>query len=69
MKVKSIQETLPVLGFDGDILLSANLDMSIGLQLQLPELLTCREERERTHQTTTVIQHSFIGFLEAFSSS
>ncbi|WP_430811063.1 MULTISPECIES: TraG family conjugative transposon ATPase [unclassified Carboxylicivirga] len=52
MKVKSITDTLPVLGFDGDILLSNNLDMTIGLQLQLPELLACSEEAlERMHDT------------------
>jgi len=44
MKVKSIHESLPVLGFDGDILLSRNLDVTIGLRLKLPELLSCSEE-------------------------
>ncbi|MBK3518255.1 TraG family conjugative transposon ATPase [Carboxylicivirga marina] len=44
MNVKSIQETLPVLGFDGDVMLSQNLDMTIGLKLQLPELLSCSDE-------------------------
>jgi conjugation system TraG family ATPase len=52
MKVKSIQESLPVLGFDGDVLLSNNLDMTIGLQLHLPELLACSaEELEQLHDT------------------
>ena len=52
MKIKSITEALPVLGFDGDILLSKNLDMTIGLQIQLPELLACSEDDlGRLHDT------------------
>ncbi len=35
---------MPVLGFDGDILLSSNLDMTIGIRLQLPELFSCSAE-------------------------
>jgi len=44
MKVKSIDISLPILGFNGDILVSNNLDMSFGLQLYLPELLSCSTE-------------------------
>ncbi|WP_163321768.1 TraG family conjugative transposon ATPase [Draconibacterium mangrovi] len=44
MRVKPIQISLPVLGFDGDILISNNLDMSFGLRLFLPELLSCSTE-------------------------
>ncbi|WP_319503281.1 TraG family conjugative transposon ATPase [uncultured Draconibacterium sp.] len=45
MKVKPIQISLPVLGFDGDILISNNLDMGFGLRLFLPELLSCSTEK------------------------
>ncbi|WP_439185417.1 TraG family conjugative transposon ATPase [Carboxylicivirga taeanensis] len=52
MKVKSIKETLPVLGFDGDVLLSNNLDMTIGIELQLTELLACSEsDLSKLHDT------------------
>ena len=45
MNVKPIQITLPVLGFEGDILISNNLDMGFGLRLRLPELLSCSTEK------------------------
>ncbi len=45
MRVKPIQISLPMLGFDGDILISNNLDIGIGLQLFLPELLACSTEK------------------------
>lgn len=45
MNVKPIQISLPVLGFEGDILISNNLDMGFGLRLFLPELLSCSTEK------------------------
>lgn len=45
MKVNSIEKTLSVLGFQGDFLISNNLDLSFGLKLELPELLSCSKER------------------------
>lgn len=45
MKVNSIEKTLSVLGFQGDFLISNNLDLSFGLKLELPELLSCSEGR------------------------
>lgn len=45
MNVKPIQICLPVLGFEGDMLISNNLDMGFGLRLSLPELLSCSAER------------------------
>jgi len=38
--VKPIDKSLSILGFNGDILVSNNLDMSFGLKLHLPELLS-----------------------------
>lgn len=43
--VKSIERSLPILGFNGDIMVSNNLDMSFGLKLHLPELLSCSTEQ------------------------
>ncbi|WP_204374930.1 hypothetical protein, partial [Sunxiuqinia dokdonensis] len=40
MQSKPIDQVLPVLGFNGDYLVSNNLDMGFGLKLQLPELLS-----------------------------
>ena len=52
MKTKPIEKCLPVLGFRGDILVSDNLDMSFGLKLRLPELLSCSSEQlYRLHDT------------------
>ncbi len=45
MKAKPIEKCLPVLGFHGDILVSDNLDLSFGLKLRLPELLSCSSEQ------------------------
>ncbi|MDQ2178573.1 TraG family conjugative transposon ATPase [Marinifilum sp. D714] len=45
MKVNSIEKTMSVLGFQGDFLISNNLDLSFGLKLELPELLSCSKER------------------------
>jgi hypothetical protein len=42
---KSIEKSLPILGFNGDILVSNNLDMGFGLQLFLPELLSLSSEQ------------------------
>ena len=44
MKVKSIEKSLPILGFNGDVVVSNNLDMGFGLRLELPELLSCSAE-------------------------
>ncbi|MBC2763977.1 MAG: TraG family conjugative transposon ATPase, partial [ANME-2 cluster archaeon] len=40
MPSKPIDQVLPVLGFNGDYLISNNLDMGFGLKLELPELLS-----------------------------
>ncbi len=45
MKVKPIEKSLPILGFNGDVLVSNNLDMGFGLRLELPELLSCSSEQ------------------------
>jgi conjugation system TraG family ATPase len=45
MQVKSIEQTLSVLGFQGDFLVSNNLDLSFGLKLELPESLSCSQEQ------------------------
>ena len=45
MNVKPIDKTLSILGFKGDFLISNNLDLSFGLKLKLPELLSCSEEK------------------------
>jgi conjugation system TraG family ATPase len=45
MHVKSIEQTLSVLGFQGDFLVSNNLDLSFGLKLELPESLSCSQEQ------------------------
>lgn len=44
MKVKPIDISLPILGFNEDVLVSNNLDMGFGLRLFLPELLSCSTE-------------------------
>lgn len=52
MNVKPIEQALPVLGFNGDLLVSNNLDMGFGLKLHLPELLSCsREQLYMFHDT------------------
>lgn len=45
MKVKTIDQTLSILGFKGDFLISNNLDLSFGLKLKLPEMLSSSEEK------------------------
>src|SRR6056297_971892 len=45
MRAKPIEKSLPVLGFNGDILVSNNLDAGFGLELVLPELLSLSCER------------------------
>ncbi|WP_159516900.1 TraG family conjugative transposon ATPase [Sunxiuqinia indica] len=45
MKIKNLQEVLPLLGFNGDILVSNNLDLSIGFRLGLPEVLSSSTEK------------------------
>ena len=45
MRAKPIEKSLPVLGFNGDILVSNNLDAGFGLELVLPELLSLSSER------------------------
>lgn len=52
MNVTSIEKALPILGFNNDFLISNNLDMGFGLQLQLPELLSCSRERLYSLQDT-----------------
>ncbi len=45
MKVKPIEKSLPILGFNGDTVVSNNLDMGFGLKLKLPELLSNSTEQ------------------------
>ena len=45
MNVKPIEKSLPILGFNGDLLLSNNMDMGFGLRLYLPELLSCSSDK------------------------
>ena len=45
MKIKMIEEVLPILGFNGNALVSDNLDLTIGLKLHLPEVLSCSGEK------------------------
>ena len=45
MNFKPIENSLPILGFNGDFLISNNLDIGFGLRLGLPELLTCSKEK------------------------
>lgn len=45
MKIKTIEEVLPILGFNADVLVSVNLDLTIGLKLHLPEVLSCSGEK------------------------
>lgn len=79
MNVKSIENTLPILGFNGDYLISNNLDMGFGLRLQLPELLSCsREHLYMLHDTfqrvvnllpvNTLLHKQDFFFVEPFKS-
>ncbi len=45
MKIKKLENTLPILGFNGDVQLSNNLDLTIGFRLKLPEVLSCSREK------------------------
>ncbi|BBE16312.1 conjugative transposon protein TraG [Aquipluma nitroreducens] len=45
MKIKNLETILPILGFNNDIQVSNNLDMTIGFRLQLPEVLSCSTEK------------------------
>ncbi|MDD4193429.1 MAG: DUF3875 domain-containing protein, partial [Mangrovibacterium sp.] len=45
MKIKNLEQVLPVLGFNGDVQISNNLDLTIGLRLHLPEVLSCSIEK------------------------
>ncbi len=44
MKIKKLESVLPILGFNGDVQVSGNLDLTIGFRLHLPEVLSCSEE-------------------------
>jgi len=44
MKVKKITDCMPMLGFQDQLLISPNLDMTIGIRLHLPELFSCSRE-------------------------
>ena len=41
MKIKNLETILPILGFNGEVQVSNNLDLTIGFKLQLPEVLSC----------------------------
>ncbi len=45
MNSKPLEQVLPILGFNGDVLISNNLDAGFGLKLGLPELLSCSREK------------------------
>ncbi|WP_159517958.1 TraG family conjugative transposon ATPase [Sunxiuqinia indica] len=45
MKIKNLESVLPILGFNGDVQISNNLDLTIGFRLQLPEVLSCSADR------------------------
>ena len=45
MKIKNLENILPLLGFNGDVLVSNNLDLTIGFRLRLPEVLSCSREK------------------------
>jgi len=45
MKVKNLESILPVLGFNDDVQVSNNLDLTIGFRLCLPEVLSCSTEQ------------------------
>ena len=52
MKIKTIEEVLPILGFNGNVLVSDSLNLTIGLKLHLPEVLSCSGEKiEQLHDT------------------
>ena len=45
MKIKNLESILPVMGFNGDVQVSNNLDLTIGFRLRLPEVLSCSTEQ------------------------
>ncbi|MGV8092076.1 MAG: TraG family conjugative transposon ATPase [Mangrovibacterium sp.] len=45
MKIQNLENVLPVLGFNGDIQISNNLDLTIGFRLHLPEALSCSTDQ------------------------
>ena len=45
MKIKNLENILALLGFNGDVLVSNNLDLTIGFRLRLPEVLSCSREK------------------------
>lgn len=45
MKIKNLDTVLPILGFNGDVQVSNNLDMTTGFRLYLPEVLSCSAEQ------------------------
>ena len=45
MKIKNLETILPILGFNGDVQVSNNLDLTIGFRLQLPEVLSGSTEQ------------------------
>nr|WP_321411541.1 TraG family conjugative transposon ATPase [uncultured Carboxylicivirga sp.] len=45
MKVKPLSDCLPLLGFQENILVSTNMDLSAGIKLKLPELFSCSREQ------------------------
>jgi conjugation system TraG family ATPase len=45
MKIKNLENILPILGFNSDVLVSNNLDLTIGFKLHLPEILSCSSEK------------------------
>jgi conjugation system TraG family ATPase len=52
MKIKKIDEVLPILGFKGNVLVSNNLDLTFGLKLQMPEVFSLSEEKISTLHNT-----------------
>ncbi|MDD2307426.1 MAG: TraG family conjugative transposon ATPase [Prolixibacteraceae bacterium] len=45
MKIKNLESMLPVMGFNGDVQVSNNLDLTIGFRLRLLEVLSCSTEQ------------------------
>jgi conjugation system TraG family ATPase len=45
MKIKNLETVLPILGFNGDVQVSNNLDLTIGFKLHLPEVLSNSSEQ------------------------
>lgn len=45
MKIKNLETVLPILGFNNDVQVSNNLDLTIGFKIQLPEVLSCSTDQ------------------------